>query len=525
MKKLVFISFLICLVFSCRKELKTPGWEIGVLAPLVHSDMGIEDIIADSLLMVNGDSSLTLVFDKLFYSLTVDSLVNLPDSVFKDTFALPVNVTVAPGQTYYNQTEEKKLALNGPELTNLILKQGYLDYKITSKVNDTTIFKYTMVSATQNSQVVLLQVTVPPGTTVNPSVVTGSYNLANANFDLTGINFNQYNTYVTNLQVSVAPGTTGTVVGPNNKIFLETSFYDLIPSYAKGYFGQQNSNVPLSTTNFDFFKNFQTGTLDINAINANIYLSNGIGVDARIKIDTVSAYNSSNFMEVFLNHSDIGNDININRATNNTVTAIPYVYNMLLNNGNSNIDFFLENLPDVLKYKMNFEINPLGNVSNHTDFLFENSRIDAGIHAEIPLDIIAQNISLRDTIPFDLDKFDGNGKLLQGTIKLHTENGFPLSANLNITMLDENFNPVGMLVSNLNIGPGAVNGFFIVTNPLIENFDIAVNSSNVALLYQAKYLVINPQFSTVPNTQHLKIYDYYRFKSSIVVDVDYLTQN
>ena len=65
-----------------------------------------------------------------------------------------------------------------------------------------------------------------------------------------------------------------------------------------------------------------------------------------------------------------------------------------MDNGNSNIDAFIENLPDGITYDLDVTANPLGDVSNGNDFLYDDSRLTADLDVDIPLNIIATDLTL-----------------------------------------------------------------------------------------------------------------------------------
>ena len=66
MKKTLLILLTITLIFSCKHELEKPTWDIDLLAPLLHSQMGINDILTDSNTILNEDGNgfITLVFQE-----------------------------------------------------------------------------------------------------------------------------------------------------------------------------------------------------------------------------------------------------------------------------------------------------------------------------------------------------------------------------------------------------------------------------------------------------------------------------
>jgi hypothetical protein len=518
MKKNPACLLLFILIFSgCRKEFKMPSWEMNLDAALVYSDMGIEDIIPDSLLQVNSDNSINLVFDEKFFSYGIDSVVGIPDSTIRDSFVSILSTYAGPNTTIFTNTDNNSLKINSTELTHLTLQRGHIDYRVKSTVMDTVIVTYTITTGTLSGGPLEVNVTLPPGSPSSPTIVTGTYDLAGADLDLTGVLHNTVNSYQTKFIAKTGPGNTGVSMDINSRVSIEVNFKDMLPSYARGYFGHIIDAEPLKEQAFDFFKNLNTATVDLSHVDASLYISNGLGADARIKIDTVEAINTNTGADVLLSHSIIGQSLNINRAQDLAYAALPYVFSTTVNSSNSNIESFLESLPDKIRYKLSVELNPLGDVSGHTDFLYTNSRVEAGINLNIPLNFIASGLTLADTVDFNLDDYDQKGKILSGRVRFNIVNGLPLTANLKVMMLDENNMVIGNLIGPLNIGGNS--GGLADAQTLYADLD----ASNIGIAYRAKKLVIHSTFATTPAGTFVSIYQTQRFKTQISVQADYLT--
>ncbi|MCE9537744.1 MAG: hypothetical protein K8R85_00785, partial [Bacteroidetes bacterium] len=82
MKKIsVLISLLFfVLIFSCRKELEKPFWNTEVLAPLINASLNINNLLPDSILQANADSSMKIVFQNDIYKLAMDTIFKIPDT-------------------------------------------------------------------------------------------------------------------------------------------------------------------------------------------------------------------------------------------------------------------------------------------------------------------------------------------------------------------------------------------------------------------------------------------------------------
>ncbi len=522
----IFAFITLCaLTLSCGKKLEVPGWEVNLDAAVITSDMGIEDIIPDSLLQVNPDNSVNLVYSNNFFNYGIDSLLTVPDSTIKDSFIAIISTVVPPNSTIFTNTDNNDYVLNDVELIRLILKQGFIDYTVKSTVTDTMVLIYSITTGTISGTPITITVTIPPGNTTTPAVVNGTFDMANADMDLTGALHNTVNAYQTKLTVKTGPGTVSTsLTALSSKVSFYAKFRDMIPKYVKGYFGNFIENTGLQISNFDFIKNIDGATLDLAQVNTNLYITNGLGADARIIIDTFMAVNSKLGTEIQLTHSDVGRYININRATDMIWYAQPWNYSSAINSSNSNIESMIELIPDQIKYKIGVELNPNGNISANSDFLYENSRVSAGLDINIPLQLMASGLNIADTVKFDLNSYDQNGKIIQGKVKFNVINGIPLNAVLSAIMLDENNMVIGTL-----IGPVTINGNTTSspTTPGTQNSQVIIadlTADNIETAYRAKKLIIKSSFATSPTGSFVNLYTTQRFKTQISIQVDYLTK-
>lgn len=521
MKKAVFFFFFsLFLLGSCRKDWQKPSWEVDVLAPVFHTQLTIGDLLPDSLLQVNPDTSLTLLFNSTIYRMSLDSLVDLPDTTFADTFALPPfvpSVNVNPGQQIFTQTEEKKFYGGEAELKRVITENGTCQFTIISTVNQPTDYTYTINNATLAGQPFTTTVTVPAGSVSSPTVYTASYSLAGYDFDLTSSTGSEYNTYKTTISIKLNANASATTVTNQDEVIIETKFIDLIPAYALGYFGSEQITMPLTETEFDIFNRIISGSLDIDQLDVNLKLRNGIGADARITLQQLSSVNSVTTASASLSHSIINSDVNINRAQDISNSPVETVYTINLNNTNSNIDQMLETLPDKFAVLMEANINPLGNVSAHSDFFYSTGTLEADLEIEMPLSLIATDLVIADTVDIDVNKGE-NGYVTKGTFRFFVENGFPLDAELELWLLDGNLQPVSMIVTQGNILQAYTNAQNRVTAPRTSEVIAELGTTEMDQLYNADKVMLRVKFNTSSQTQHVTIYDDYYFDIKMTAD-------
>jgi hypothetical protein len=482
----------------------------------------LENLIPDSLLSVGTNGEISLVFNQSVYKLELDTLLQLPDTTITDTFSIPPpfpSVNINPGQVIISSTETKTFDLNEAELSLVKIRTGQTSFFISSTISQPTVYEYTINNAMKNGQPFHIIINVPAGSPSNPSVVTGNYDFDGYELDLRGDSGNEYNIYETVIRVSLSSTAAPTTVYNSDKVIVKNTFSDLHPSYAKGYFGSQQIDVPYQETVFNFLQNL-SGTLDIDQVDINLEIINGLGIDASAKIDTLKSVNTRNGNEISLNHPFIGNPININRATNTGSTSIPSIYTVNLNNGNSNADFFLENLPDRIGTSMGLFINPMGNISGHQDFLYDDKTFDVRVKAEIPLRIIANGLTLTDTIELNIDEEKADN-VNEGVLHVFAENGFPFSAELRIFLLDDSGNIMDSIVDPNIIQPAFTNSSYIVTSIRESRLDIRLSPSQIDHLIASNRILIKTIFNTSSLTQHVQLFDSYRIGIRISTELNY----
>lgn len=522
-KTIALFTFSILVFTACKKELTRPSWNVDVSVPVLQTSMGLNNLIADSLLSSDVNGMVSLVFDQSVFQLNLDTLLNIPDTTVTDTFSIPPpfpSLNINPGQTIINIVESKRFDLNEVELSEVKIKSGSCLFYISSTITQPTIYEYTIVNATLSGTPFNFTINVPAGSPSNPSVVTGSFDFSGYDFDLRGDTGNEYNKYKTIINVSLSPIAPVTTVYNSDQVIVKNTFSNLRPSYAKGYFGTEQIDVPYEETVFSFLQNIIAGSIDLDLVDVTLDIINGIGIDATVKIDTLLSGNTRTGNEVLLNHSIIGNSININRAVDNNSVISETHYPVQLNNGNSNADVFLENLPDRMGYALSLAVNPLGNVSGHQDFLYDDKTFDVRVNATIPLNLISTNLTLIDTLLFTIDT-EAADNVNNGVIHIFAENGFPLAAQLQLFLLDAGGNILDSLVAPNTILSAFTNASNIVTTPRDSRIDFTLNESQLDHLLNTQRVFMRAVFNTSSQTSFVPLFDSYRLDLKMTTELNY----
>ena len=341
-------------------------------------------------------------------------------------------------------------------------------------------------------------------------------------FDLTGPMFDQVNSLATQLAMQLDPAGSGATMTPADTVRAIATYSGLKPQFARGYFGQRTVHVGPEQNTFGFFDPLIAGSIDLDQVTLRLKVTNGVGIDARVNIDHLTATNTSSGVSIDLSHSIITGPINLNRAIDLGGSFQPSVYQNELDNSDSNIDLMLESMPDQLEFELDLEVNPLGDISNGNDFLYWNSSLTAEVELEVPLCLIATGLTLQQTQAPDLPGSSENHAPQYGELELHATNGFPLDALITLDIVDAVGNVLANLPVSGSIASGILGTDLLVHTPVTSVLSAYVSADDLDLLYAGGLIRSTLVFNTTDQTQHLKILDSYALDLLITVDGNYV---
>ncbi|HSY75856.1 MAG TPA: hypothetical protein VK890_03300, partial [Bacteroidia bacterium] len=357
------------------------------------------------------------------------------------------------------------------------------------------------------------------------------YDISGYTVDFTGPSHNGNNLITTSITGIVDPngGTLVTVSG--NGIIITATFYNLLPYYGQGYFGQITKSIGPSQSSFPLFNKISSGVLDLKDMNVNFTLKNGFGVDARAFISQLTSINSRpGGINLGLNANIIKNAININRATqtHNPASPVnPSVKTFSLTPANSNILNWVDNLPTSIGYAIQITTDPkpIGN-EGFTDFVFYGQGIQAYFDISVPLNIAANNLTLQDTTPVSFANSSQAKQIKSGTFSIYATNMFPFSAGLQIYILDNNMHVTDSLLTSPQLIYNADTNYRgIVTIPKNSVIPITLDANQANALFSAKNIIIKAIFNTGCTTctgiKYSKIYSTYQLNIKLVGNFDY----
>ncbi|MBP7808732.1 MAG: hypothetical protein KA163_05535 [Bacteroidia bacterium] len=519
--------FLLILVAipSCRKSFET-DWDVDIEAPIARSKLNIKNFFSDTLFQTDPTGLLHLAFSKKIAGFQLDSLVQIPDTILNYEFTMPVGskLFLPPGNSIpsFPQTQEINFAINnGVELKTAIINNGQLKMVYSNTYTQPLAFTLVLPYTTKYGLPFTINETVNPGT--NNSVKY--YDLSGYSVKLNGIPLNKVNSLVQVIDVKVPATAQADTIRGGQGVKTEISYKDLVPYYVEGYFGQQNIDLPYDSVALNISNNLQISNFQINSAYINFKIVNEFGVDINAQLSNIKSVNTLSSTAVTLNASGLSN-ININKAgktTNFSNPVFPSIKTVSVNTLNSNLEPFLENLPDFLTYQGKIIVNPFGNISASNDFAFLNTGIDIYADVDMPLQIRADYFKLVSKSAIDLTSIKQIDNINYGDIVLQCTNGFPFNAVLQGYILNEQeqiidslFNVPGNIIKE---GTVDINNIVIQAN--YTELKINLTQPKLQNLKQCKFIKFVSQFNLPPQPPDIKLLDSYNLDLILSLDVNY----
>lgn len=475
---------------SCKKE---TSWDVDLAIPIARSHLNISNFFGDTIFQADPANLLHIAFSRDLINFTMDTLVKLPDTTVDLGYIIPFSTSLNPGVQIFSNasSNDKEITFNvnnGVELNRAVVKKGFLKIDYKNTYAQPLLFNYIINSATLwGSQLTVNQV-VPGG-----SSLTKIYALDNYNINLTGISGNKVNTLVQTYTISTATNGTPDVLQTGQGLSINLSFIDIVPEYIQGYFGQQDLSFGPDSSSFDFLNNFSTSNLALTQSAINFRIINEFGIEMSSSINNLKSIKTTPANVVMLNSGNMLQSINVGRAnkTNNPSNPVfPWFKQININSTNSNLNPFLENLPNYLGYSVKAKLNPLGNVSAGNDFAYYGRGLKVIADVDIPLALSADYFSLINLSKVDLTQLKELSDVNSCEIRLSARNNYPFKARIQGYMLnDQNQILDSLFIPGQNIIESAItDGNNVVLNYVDSKLVASFDKTKIENLTQCKQI-------------------------------------
>ena len=436
-------------------------------------------------------------------NITINYADNLISKISLKNLQITEATAFFPQQELSREITETSFDLGDAQITEIGIKTGIVKISLISTIPDTGRIIYNIPSLKKNGIPFSTEKIVP--TTISGESTDYIFDFQDYVLDLTGkdgrIGGDTVNTIYSELITYI--DSTGELVTLNqlDSFYYFTEFI-FSPKYALGYLGTDTVEFGPEIIENNIFNNIVGGNIDLNNTKLSVEIDNYFGADANLVFTELTAENTNTGIITTPTVDEdgnnfIGHEYNINRAT-------------LINLENANIessktsiklnaDEMLSILPDKISTSLNLYLNPNGQSSN-PDFLFPEYPIDASIELKVPLNIIANDLHLRDTSDIDIQQ---NEDLEINKVYLKVENGFPIDCDLNMILLDMNKNVIDTLFNNQFVSSG------LMQNNVVVEKSISILDATVPNFDQIKNVVFDIKFNTDDVNNHVSIYNDY----------------
>lgn len=512
---------LLATLISCKQDIGNASWDVDVLAPVIKTELTMADLLTDSLVTSTSNGAIRLKLEQPLIDLPLESILKIPDTtIVKDVQTnFPLN-SVPPGFQLPGLTDETQYQLGDLALKRIKIRSGELKLKLKSVVETVVEFDYFIPQATRFGVPFGSSGSIEPGSTGDTAFAEFIFDLSNYNLELSGLGGTGFNTLTTTFVVRTSEDG-DTVSIPANSTFLqmEYSFLNLVPEYGLGYFGQTSSETENENSELDILNRITEGQMFLDSVTIGLEVVNGVGADAQFNLSQLSSINSRTGNTVNLNHSIVGNNILLTRAqdiSGNAEDVIPNTLNYEINNSNSNIIEFIENLPNELGFSFGFDLNPLGNVSAGNDFFYYERPFQALMDIDIPLRARLNNLTLVDTVDWNLSEIGIIESINSGVFTLFASNKLPLQGEVSITLLDEQLNELGELVAPSTILAPPLNAQGRIDEALASTVLIPISEEIADKLPETKKVQIWVRFNSSGQPELVEFYEDYSIDIKLV---------
>ncbi len=438
----------------------------------------------------------------------------------------PLSATaVFPTQTVVDKVDYIPMTKVTQEFTHMKVRSGTVHIEAVNTLQQELHFKYKIYSATLNGDTFSVQNVIPAAPVGSSSSFNKDYDFAGYDLNLTiGKDGDTVNTMKQSLSGSIDSSGQVVTITLADSFYVNAGMINIVPEYAYGYLGNDTFNFGPSTTVTDIFKSITSGSIDFDDVNLSLDITNGIGTNASVTFNGLTSINSKTGNVVTLGGSAVSQPFVIDAATDNPLTAANN--KLVLNDASTSgtASQFIENMPDQIGYSLQLVLNPGEThppLGTGTDFIYYESGLEASMDLEIPLNLIANDLTLVDTLGFSLQESNQSKRIKDGTLNLIVDNGFPFEADIQLYMLDENNQIIDSLFTLGKVAAATLGSNLIVTDSKKSKLPIHVSQAKVNELYETKYMAVVVSFSTASNTQHVKIYNNYSFDVQLVGDFNY----
>lgn len=425
-----------------------------------------------------------------------------------------------PAQDLISSAQEITQTIADRKFTFVECKTGQLDVEFKSSIQEKIRLTYQLKGAYNKFGRGINAVTdIFPALPGQTQTVRQSYDLSGYSIALTGTDGSKFNTYTQIIIARIDSSGILREITSSDSVEISYTLRNIRPNYIKGYAGRDtikfNGSSPFDVARI--FSNSAPNAIDFQEAKLSIGIENGLGLEANAKINFLKGTNIGGNQITLTDFSPtpvIGNLLTVLRARDFPLR--PTSQRFEVNSSSSNVKDFITNLPNKIDYDVEIKTNPRGNLQTYDNFAYSDSRLKVNLDLTIPLKVKANNLVLLDTFDFKLGNTPQElDNIKDGQLFLITYNKFPMKANIDLIVYDENWNVVDTLLKDYALEPADVDANCKAQIAKKNVVPIPMPTDRVRKIYPARFGIVNARFNTQSgngncNNQFFTIYyDYY----------------
>lgn len=454
--------------------------------PLFSTTVKLEDLLFK---VLNDDSSRDTLFINPDGTMTLYYTGDVAEKPASDIFnTFPSGPAPIP-DTFYRYPFYSN---EGVTIREALFKGGTINLAILNSTGETLTGTFTVPQMSKNGVTLSIPLTVPPNASfpyISPLFNLEGWKAESDSNELIFI-YDLHKPNGDRVKIpEIAPGTPGFFV----------VFQGLILSYLEGYWGYSSYPLTRDTIEIDINQTNLDGGVTIKNPRVTMLISNSWGFPTRGYIKYLS-FIGQNGEEIPLETTAFNDDsLDFNYPRHPDEIGQTKYTEVRLDESNSNIGAIFNAQPTRLIY----EVEGISNAqrdSNLIGFLTDSSLIRLGMRVELLLEGTAKNFGAEQEMDLNFGDYSDldTAKIESVEFKLVTENGTPISADMQILFLDE----AGLVLDSLfSDGSRLIMESAPITNGIAsgitraENF-IPMSATRFDRIRQTKKAILKTSFTT-----------------------------
>jgi hypothetical protein len=506
------ITVLFCLfVFmqGCMKDdfskISAGSWGPDIAVPVINEKFVITDFLKGKTNeYVKEDSAthfLTVKYNGTPFSQNANTVLRVDSQTASFGIKMPAGLSAfsgfkVPKDTVITDTStniSKFTNANNVQIETLRIRSGSLQISLVSqfKFSGEVAFTFpTFKDGTLKNILVVVPFTYVPG--VSPTTANSSADLMNAIADMS-YGGTTYNTLPISYKIT-ARLKNGDLFDGSQKITVNLLMDRVIFSYIDGYFGSlpldMHESFPIGLFNY-----IKSGSLNLKAPKADFTINNSYGLPIDMLFTKLQVQTKNNDSVPFKG-SQINDTIHF---LNPSLSEVGQVKSTLIsiNPSTSNIATVISKSPVKFEYVGKVTSNPKGKTTTK-NFITDSSKASVDVNISIPLWGTASDFTTLDTFPL---KMPAANILESMTIKINTENGFPLDVDLQLFFADSLNHITDTLMFNNNrfLRSGVIDTDGNVISPTFTTITADIDKSRFPRISKARKILLVGVLNTTIN--------------------------